>query len=85
MYWLSSSKSGLNKKMKQAAKNGLAGVNLKYSIINKNVMDEAKANNLKVVTWTVDDPAKAKELFDLGVIAVTTNRPKWLKEEIAKL
>jgi glycerophosphoryl diester phosphodiesterase len=84
-YWLSSSKSGLNKKMKQAAKNGLAGVNLKYSIINKNVMDEAKANNLKVVTWTVDDPAKAKELFDLGVIAVTTNRPKWLKEEIAKL
>ncbi len=84
-YWLSSSKSGLKKKMKQAAKNGLAGVNLKYSIINKDVMTLAKENNLGVVTWTVDDPVKAKELFDLGVIGVTTNRPKWLKDEIARL
>ncbi|NOR73615.1 MAG: glycerophosphodiester phosphodiesterase [Draconibacterium sp.] len=84
-YWLSSSKQGLSKKMKQAAENGLAGVNLKYSIIDEDIIAMAKENNLDVLTWTVDDPAKAKELTDIGVTGITTNRPQWLKEEMAKL
>ena len=84
-YWLSSLKPGLGKKMKQAAENGLAGVNLKYSIIDKKVIAMAKENKLEVLTWTVDDPVKAKELSEIGVVGITTNRPKWLKEEMAKL
>ncbi len=84
-YWLSSSKSGLNKKIKLAAENGLAGVDLKYSIITKEVVDLAKANHLEVLTWTVDNPEEAKKLEKMGVTGITTNRPKWLKEEMAKL
>ncbi len=84
-YWLSSSKSGLDKKMAQAAQNGLAGVNLKYSIIDEDVIAQAKKHNLEVLTWTVDDPVEAKRLTDIGVTGLTTNRPKWLKEEMGKL
>jgi glycerophosphoryl diester phosphodiesterase len=84
-YWLSGSKNGLSKKIVEAAENGLDGVNLHYSVIDEEVMQVAKENNLEVLTWTVDDPAEAKRLIDLGVTKITTNRPAWLKEELEKL
>jgi len=84
-YWLSASKSGLNKKMEQLSDKGLAGVNLNHSIIDENIMELAKKNQLEVMSWTVDDPSEAKRLLELGVDGITTNRPRWLKEEMAKL
>ena len=84
-YWLSSSKSGLNKKMEQAVENGLAGLNLKHSIIDQEIIEMAKEKGLEILTWTVDEPEEAKRLTELGVTGITTNRPKWLKEEMAKL
>lgn len=84
-YWLSSSKMGLAKKMEQAAEYGLAGVNLKSSIIDEKIVAMAKEKNLEVLAWTVDDPKEAKKLTETGVTGITTNRPKWLKDEMAKL
>ena len=84
-YWLSSSKNGLSKKIKEAAENGLDGVNLHYSVIDEEIVNAAKESNLEVLAWTVDDPAEAKRLIDLGVVKLTTNRPAWLKEEVGKL
>lgn len=83
-YWLSYLKPGLKKKMKQAAEIGLEGVNLRYGIIDKKVMKLANDLNLEVLAWTVDDPPEANRLIELGVAQITTNRPKWLKEEIEK-
>jgi len=83
-YWLSSSKSGLKKKMEDAAKKGLDGVNLKHSMINEEIMALAKQLDLDVLTWTVDDPAEAQRLLKLGVSGITTNRPKWLKDQMEK-
>lgn len=84
-YWLSSSKKGLRMKMEEAAKAGLEGVNLNFKIIDDEVMQWAKEQGLEVLTWTVNDPEVAKRMTDLGVKAITTDRPKWLKEEMAKL
>jgi glycerophosphoryl diester phosphodiesterase len=81
-YWLSSSKQGLKKKMKEAAEAGLEGVNLNYKIIDEEVMQMAKELNLEVLTWTVNDPEIAKRMTELGVTGITTDRPKWLKEEM---
>ena len=83
-YWLSSSKNGLTKKIKEAAENGLDGVNLHYSSIDEEIMKAANENKMEVLSWTVDDPAEAKRLIDLGVTKLTTNRPAWLKEELGK-
>lgn len=84
-YWLSALKPGLKKKIKQAARLGLDGINLRHSIIDEKIVSLAKEKDLEVLTWTVDNPAEAKRLADLGVTGITTNRPKWLKEEMAKL
>jgi glycerophosphoryl diester phosphodiesterase len=84
-YWLSSLKQGLKKKMEKAAEAGLEGVNLNYKIIDEDVVQMAKELNLEVLTWTVNDPEMAKRMTDLGVTAITTDRPKWLKEEMEKL
>jgi glycerophosphoryl diester phosphodiesterase len=81
-YWLSSSKQGLKKKMKEAAEAGLEGVNLNYKIIDEEVMQMANELNLEVLTWTVNDPEIAKRMTELGVTGITTDRPKWLKEEM---
>ena len=83
-YWLSSSKTGLHKKIREAAENSLDGVNLQYSIINEETINIAKENKLEVLAWTVDDPAEARRLTELGVSKITTNRPDWLKEGMGK-
>ena len=84
-YWLSSTKSGLRKKMEQSVEAGMKGVNLQYKIIDEEVIAWAKELKLEVLAWTVDDPAEARRLIGLGVTKITTNRPKWLKEEVEKL
>jgi glycerophosphoryl diester phosphodiesterase len=71
--------------MEEAAEAGLEGVNLNYKIIDEEVVQMAKKLNLEVLTWTVNDPEIAKKMTDLGVKAITTDRPKWLKEEMEKL
>jgi len=84
-YWLSSSKNGLSKKIKEAAENGLNGVNLQSKIIDAEVMAAATEHKMEVLAWTVDDPAEAKRISALGVTKITTNCPAWLKEEMGKL
>jgi len=45
-------------------------------------MAQAKELNLEVLSWTIDDPEEAQRLTDIGVSGITTNRPKWLKEQM---
>lgn len=81
-YWLSAIKVGLKKKMEKAVENNLDGVNLRHNIIDENIMAHAKSLNLDMLTWTVDEPDEARRLINLGVKGITTNRPKWLKEQL---
>ena len=39
---------------------------------------------LRLYVWTVDDAALAQKLAAAGVDGITTNRPGWLREEMAK-
>lgn len=39
---------------------------------------------LKLYTWTVDDPAVAKREAVAGVDGITTNRPGWLRQQLAE-
>lgn len=39
---------------------------------------------LELHVWTVDDPAVAKRYLDWGARSVTTNRPSWMRRELAK-
>ncbi|MFO0809209.1 MAG: glycerophosphodiester phosphodiesterase [Gemmataceae bacterium] len=43
-----------------------------------------KAAGLRLDVWTVDDPIVAKRMVAIGVDGITTNRPAWLREQLAK-
>jgi len=52
-------------------------------------LDEAytktiRAAGLKLYVWTVNDAAVAKRMVGLGVDGITTDRPGWLREQLAK-
>lgn len=40
---------------------------------------------LELHIWTVDDPAVAKKYLDWGVKSVTTNRPSWMRGQLARM
>jgi glycerophosphoryl diester phosphodiesterase len=50
--------------------------------LTKTTVGQIKAAGLECHVWTVDDAAKAKELAEAGVDSITTNRPKWLREQL---
>lgn len=52
-------------------------------------LDEAfaravKAAGLKLYVWTVNDPAVARRMVTVGVDGITTDRPGWLREQLAR-
>jgi glycerophosphoryl diester phosphodiesterase len=47
-----------------------------HSMIDSAYMAWAKANACRVNTWTVNDPARAIELRDMGVDGIITDSPE---------
>jgi glycerophosphoryl diester phosphodiesterase len=66
-----------------AQKLGVDGLDLDArSPLNAALVDKLKAAGLKVYVWTVDSPAKARQLVAAGVEGITTNRPGWLRDKL---
>jgi glycerophosphoryl diester phosphodiesterase len=42
-----------------------------------------RAEELGLYVWTVNDPAVAKQMIAAGVQGITTDRPAWLREQLA--
>lgn len=83
-YWLSAIGAEVKLRINDVKANGLDGLDLRNKIINKKLMDKANELGLEVLCWTVDEPKEAKRLIDLGVKGITTNRPAWLKDQVAR-
>lgn len=81
-YWLSGSRQDVKKRMPDILPSGLDGINLNYSIIDAELVQEARALGFPVLAWTVNDPAEARRLQSLGVTHITTDRPQWLKQQV---
>ncbi len=47
----------------------------RYDLVNVEFLAKAKKNNLKIITWTVNDEFWAKQLMSMGVFAIVTNKP----------
>lgn len=81
-YWLTSVDKDLNAKINECVAAGLEGVDVKSKLVTPENMDKAKKLGLDVWCWTVDSPEEAKRVAGLGVSAITTNRPGWLREQL---
>ena len=98
-YWLTSNGLGATKepdppflfspdelvdKLRELGVDGVdAGVNPKRRPISKAHIDALKRAKLACNIWTVDDPAVAAQLIELGVDSITTNRCYALRNELA--
>lgn len=79
-YYLSMFKPEFNKHFTAVVENGLDGVDLRHNIIDKKLMSRCHEAGLDVWCWTVNDPEIALKMKELGVSAVTTDRPAWLRK-----
>jgi glycerophosphoryl diester phosphodiesterase len=71
----------LIKKAKDAKLDGL-DLNSGFPI-DKAFVDKVHHAGLKLYTWTVDDPEVARREAEAGVDGITTNRPGWMREQLA--
>jgi glycerophosphoryl diester phosphodiesterase len=52
------------------------------TVIDAAFVKAVRDANLALLVWTVDDPALARKMVDLGVDAITTNRGQWMAEQL---
>ncbi len=59
---------------------GLDGIDIKDGPwISASSVQRMRESGLAVSVWTVDDPARCRELVELEVDAITTNRAAWMR------
>lgn len=92
MYWLVSAgkdkKTGnvptLEEMISKAKAAGLEGLNLNYKFpIDSAFVSQVHAAGMKLYVWTVNDAAVGQALATAGVDGIATDRPAWLREQIA--
>lgn len=81
-YYLSAFGRDVKKRFDEIIESDLDGVNLRHKIINKKLVKKFNAAGKDVWCWTVNNPNDAQKMIREGVSAITTDRPKWLKESV---
>lgn len=81
-YYLAMFKKDARKHIDRAVESGLDGLNLRHAIIDKKMAGRCKDAGLDLWCWTVNDPETAFRMKQLGVSAITTDRPAWLREQL---
>jgi len=62
----------------------LDGLDLESSFpLDRSFVAKVHGAGLKLYTWTVDDPELARKQAQAGVDGITTNRPGWLRAQLA--
>ncbi len=68
-----------------ARRSGVGGVCVEHFLLHRELVDRLHANRLSVTTGTINDPVLADRAAQLGVEAITTDRPAGLRAELATL
>lgn len=86
-YWLLHDyrEHALEEAIRLVQEHGLEGLDVHYKLVDEAFMQQMAAAGLEVYVYTVNDPAEAKRLQELGVKGITTDRPRWLREQLQRL
>jgi glycerophosphoryl diester phosphodiesterase len=68
-----------------AVASGFWGVGLEDGTASPQVVARARSLGLATTVFTVNDPARMRELADLGVTGIFTDRPAVLREALVHL
>ncbi len=70
--------------VRRAKAGRFTGLSVNYrGPVDTSFVAAVKAAGLQCHVWTVDDPEAARRLRLAGVDSITTNRPQWLREQLA--
>ena len=70
----------------QVTNAGLHGIGTNAAFLAEaGATQKVHAAGLTLHVWTVDDADEARELITLGVDGLITNRPGWLREQLAAM
>lgn len=69
------------KEMKRFLRLGIHHMGINEQNVTKEVMEEFKDNNMSTWVFTVDDPARAVELYKMGVEGIITNDPRKISHQ----
>ncbi|MEE2990988.1 MAG: glycerophosphodiester phosphodiesterase, partial [Planctomycetota bacterium] len=62
---------------------GLDGLNTNYTpLLTRELVARVHAEGLGYYVWTVNDPADARTLREIGIDGITTDRPAWLRQQM---
>lgn len=76
-------KPDLEETIAKCKSTGLDGLDVQVKkFLSKEVIQTVKKSDLKIYTWTVDDPERAKQLYLDGIDGITTNRASWIKNNL---
>ena len=84
-YYLSMLGPELNRNFDKILAGKLDGVDLRHGMIDKKLARKCLEAGLDLWCWTVNDPETALRMKELGVTAITTDRPAWLKQQLGHL
>jgi glycerophosphoryl diester phosphodiesterase len=94
VYWLSAFKQdpasqtwtpSVDELIRRARIGGFKGVDIQARPhVDDAFVRRVKDAGLECHVWTVDDAAVAKRMKQAGVNSITTNRPRWLREQLAR-
>jgi glycerophosphoryl diester phosphodiesterase len=91
-YWVVSLKPAKGKKVptaeeliQRAKQIGADGLDLSATeTLDAAFAKKVKSAGLKLYVWTVNDIELARRMVEIGVDGITTDRPGWLREQLAK-
>ena len=76
LYWLTSEQQPVSELINKVTDAGISGLNVHHSLVSGELMDQARAQNMDVYVWTVNDTERAAELAGkYGVDGITTDYP----------
>lgn len=83
-FWLLHNWASVNadEAIRIACESQLDGLNVHYTLVTSAFMKKIQQNGLNVYAYTVNDVNCAQRLLDLGVKGITTDRPKWLRDQL---
>lgn len=70
-------------KVKQANLDGLDVQAKEPTVVDAAFVKAVRDANLGLFVWTIDDPALARRMVELGVDGITTNRAEWMRGQLA--
>jgi len=74
----------IKRKIAKGAESHFYSIHPYYAIINKDIVNFAHSNNLKIIAWTVNDRDVMEELIEIGVDGIITDDISLANEVIGR-